>query len=112
MPPASKDLQVPTNTIPFVALLFGWPAVVLSLALTVTGIAVGRWRVALAGTLMVLHSSSTCWISSDWMALAPVGALYLGSAQAVARSQRPLAFAMATPFVLLASFIAWLVLNQ
>jgi hypothetical protein len=30
---------VPTNTIAFVAVLFGWPAVVLLLALTFTGIA-------------------------------------------------------------------------
>jgi hypothetical protein len=32
--PISEDLQVPTNTLPFVAVLFDWPAVVLSLALT------------------------------------------------------------------------------
>ena len=104
---------MPTNTIPFVAVLFGWPAVVLSLALTVTGIAVGRWGVALAGTLIgspfLLYLFGSPRIG--WLSLL-VGALYLGSAQAVARSQRPLAFAMATPFVLLASFIAWLVLNQ
>lgn len=104
---------MPTNTIPFVALLFGWPAVVLSVALTSTGIAVGRWRVALAGTLIgspfllyLLGSPRIGWLSLV------VGALYLGSAQAVARSQRALALAMATPFLLLASFIAWLVLDQ
>lgn len=104
---------MPTNTIPFVAVLFGWPAVVLSLALTLAGIAVGRWRVALAGTLIgspfLLYVFGSPRIG--WLSLV-VGALYLGSAQAVARSQRALALAMATPFVLLASFIAWLVLNQ
>jgi len=46
-----------------------------------------------------------------WLSLV-VGALYLVSAQAVACSRRARALAMATPFVLLASFIAWLVLNQ
>jgi len=104
---------VPANTIPFFALLFGWPAVVLSVALTSTGIALGRWRVALAGTLLgspflvyLLGSPRIGWLSLV------VGALYLGSAQAVARSQRALALAMATPFLLLASFIAWLVLDQ
>ena len=104
---------MPTNTIPFVALLFGWPAVVLSVALTSTGIAVGRWRVALAGTLIgspfLLYLFGSPRIG--WLSLV-VGALYLGSAQAVARSQRALALAMATPFLLLASFIAWLVLDQ
>ena len=104
---------MPANTIPFFALLFGWPAVVLSVALTSTGIALGRWRVALAGTLLgspfllyLLGSPRIGWLSLV------VGALYLGSAQAVARSQRGLALAMATPFLLLASFIAWLVLDQ
>ena len=104
---------MPANTIPFFALLFGWPAVVLSVALTSTGIALGRWRVALAGTLrgspFLLYLFGTPRIG--WLSLV-VGALYLGSAQAVARSQRALALAMATPFLLLASFIAWLVLDQ
>jgi hypothetical protein len=104
---------VPTNTIPFVAVLFGWPAVVVSLALTFTGIAGGRWRMALAGTLIgspfLLYLFGSPRIG--WLSLV-VGALYLGSAQAVARSRRALALAMAMPFVLLASFIAWLVLNQ
>ena len=102
-----------TNTVPLVAVLFGWPAVVLSLALTLTGIAVGCWRVALAGTL--IGSPFLFYLFGSprigWLSLV-IGALYLGSAQAVARSQRAMAFAMATPFLLLASFIAWLVLNQ
>jgi hypothetical protein len=104
---------VPTDTIAFVGVLFGWPAVVLSLALTLTGIAAGRWRAAFAGTLMggpfLLYLSGSPRIG--WLSLV-VGALYLGSAQAVASAQRALALAMATPFVLLASFVAWLVLNQ
>jgi hypothetical protein len=104
---------VPANTIPFVAMLFGWPAVVLSLALTLTGIAVGRWRATLVGTFVgcpfLFYLSGSPRIG--WLSLV-VGTLYLGSAQAVARSQRALAFAMATPFVLLASFIAWLVFSQ
>jgi hypothetical protein len=104
---------VPTNTIPVVAVLFGWPAVVLSLALALTGIAVGRWRAVLAGALMgspfLLYLFGSPRIG--WLSLV-AGALYLGSAQAVASSQRALALAMATPFVLLASFVAWLALNQ
>jgi hypothetical protein len=47
-----------------------------------------------------------------WLWLVVGALLYLVSAQAVARSRRARALAMATPFVLLASFIAWLVLNQ
>ena len=104
---------MPTSTIPFVAVLFGWPAVVLSLAITLPGIAGGRWRVALAGTLMgspfLLYLFGSPRIG--WLSLV-VGALHLGSALAVARSRRALGLAMAMPFVLLASFIACLVLNQ
>ena len=78
--PASEDIQVPTNTIPFVAVFFWWPAVVLSLALTLTGIAVGRWRVALAGILIsspfLLYLFGSPRIG--WLSLV-VGALYLGS---------------------------------
>jgi hypothetical protein len=104
---------MPTDTIPFVVMLLGWPAVVLSLALTLTGIAIGRWGVALAGTLIGIPFLLYLFGSPRfrWLSLV-VGALYLGSAQAVARSQRPLALAMATPFVFLVGFIAWLVINQ
>ena len=41
-----------------------------------------------------------------------VGALYLGASKAVAQSRRGLAVAMATPFVALAGFVAWMVLSQ
>ena len=104
---------MPTDTIPLVAILFGWPAVVVSLALTLTGIAVGRWRAVLAGALVATPFLFYLFASSliGWLSLV-VAALYLGSAQAVASSRRALALAMATPFVLLAGFVAWLVLNQ
>ena len=104
---------MPTDTIAFIAVLSGWPAVVLSLGLTLTGIAAGRWRTVIAGALVagpfLLYLFGSPRIG--WLSLV-VGALYLGSAQAVASSRPALALAMATPFVLLASFVAWLVLNQ
>jgi hypothetical protein len=102
-----------TDTIPFVAMLFGWPAVVLSLGLTLTGIAAGRWRPVFAGALVagpfLLYLFGTPRIG--WVSPV-VGALYLGSAQAVARARLGLALALVMPFVILASFVAWLVLTQ
>jgi hypothetical protein len=101
------------NTIPLAALVFGWPAVIVSLALTMGGIALGRWRAVLAGALVgspflfyLFASPRTRWLSLT------VAVLYYGSARAAARSQQALAFAMATPFVLLAGLVAWIVLNQ
>ncbi len=100
-----------TSSILFVPIVFGWPAVVLSLALTFSGIGVGRWWLTLAGTLIaspfLLYVFATPRIG--WFA-AFVGASYLASAQAVARSQPAYALALATPFMLLACSVASLVL--
>jgi hypothetical protein len=104
---------MPLNTFPWVVIVFGWPAVIASLALVLTGVVLGRWRVALFGAfvacpflLYLLASPGTRWLSLI------AGVLYLGSARAVAQSQRVLALAMATPFVVLAGSVAWLVLSQ
>ena len=104
---------MPLNAFPWVIFVFGWPAVIASMALVLTGVVLGRWRVALFGAfvacpflLYLVASPRTRWLSLI------VGVLYLGSAQAVARSQRVLALAMATPFVVLTGFVAWLVLSQ
>ena len=87
---------MPTDTIAFIAVLSGWPAVVLSLGLTLTGIAAGRRRTVITGALVagpfLLYLFGSPRIG--WLSLV-VGALYLGSAQAVVSSkavaERPLA---------------------
>ena len=104
---------MPTDTMPLVAVLFGWPAVLVSLALTFSGIAMKRWWAALAGALVATPFLFYLFASPRIGWLSPVVAtLYLGSARAVASSRRALALAIATPFVLLAGFVAWLVFNQ
>lgn len=104
---------MPSNALPLVAVIFGWPAVIASITLLLVGVARGRWRVALTGGLIgcpfLLYLFASPRIG--WRALI-VGVLYLGSSQAVAQAHRGLAFAMALPFIGLAGFVAWLVLNQ
>jgi hypothetical protein len=96
-----------------VAVMLGWPAVLASIALVFVGIARRRVRVAVVGSvlgvpfLMYLFASPRI----GWLSLV-VGAVYLGSSWALARSRRGLAITMATPFTALAIFVGWMVLNQ
>ena len=77
------------------------------------GVLRGRWRVTLFGAMVGCPFLVYLFASPriGWLSLI-AGVLYLGSSQAVAQSQRGLALAMATPFVVLAGFVAWLVLSQ
>jgi hypothetical protein len=95
-----------TSDFPLVVVMLGWPAVLASIALVFVGIALRRARVAVVGGvlgvpyLLYLFGSPRV----GWLSLA-VGAVYLGSSLAVARSRRGLAIAMATPFVALSGFV-------
>lgn len=104
---------MPTIDLPLVAVIFGWPAVLASIALVFVGIARGRERLAVAGGILGVPFLLYLFGSPrfGWLSLV-VGALYLGSARALARSRPGLAAAMAAPFVALAGFVAWLVLGQ
>jgi hypothetical protein len=107
------EVEVLSNSLPLVAVVFGWPAVIASITLASVGVSLGSWRVALAGAL--LGSPFLFYLFATprfrWVALV-VALLYLGSARAVAGLNRALALAMAAPFVILAVFVAWTVLNQ
>lgn len=101
------------DLIPIVAILLGWPAVIASMGLVLTGIVRGRSRPTLAGGLLGCPFLLYLFASPRIGLMAViVGLLYLGSSQAVAQSRRVLAVAMAAPFVLLAGFVARLVLTQ
>lgn len=101
------------DVIPIVAILFGWPAVIASIGLVLAGIARGRSRATLVGGLVGCPFLLYLFASPRIGLLAViVGLLYLGSSHAVAQSRRVLALAMAAPFVLLAGFVARLVLTQ
>jgi hypothetical protein len=104
---------MPANDFPLAAVLLGWPAVIVSVALVLVGVVRLRAQVALAGAILgcpfLLYLFATPRVG--WFSLL-VGALYIGSSKAVAQSRRGLAVAMATPFVVLAGFVAGAVLNQ
>lgn len=101
------------DVIQTLAILLGWPAVIASIGLVLTGIVRGRSRATLMGGLwgcpflLYLFASPRIGLPA-----VSVGLLYLGSSHAVAQSRRILALAMAAPFVLLAGFVARLVLTQ
>ncbi len=103
---------MPSSDFPVVAVALGWPAVIVSIGLVLVGVVLRREKIALAGAIagcpFLLYLVAAPRIG--WLALI-VGALYLGSSQAVARSRRGLALVMATPFVVLAGFVAWMVIN-
>jgi hypothetical protein len=105
--------SMPSNPLPLVGVIVGWPAVMASITLVLIGVIRARSRVALAGAFLGCPFLFYLFASPGvgWLSLI-VGVLYLGASHAVAQSRRGLATALATPFVALAGFVAWLVLNQ
>ena len=99
--------------IPIIASVLGWPAVIASIILVLTGIVRWRSRIVLAGVflgcpfLLYLFGSPRF----GWLALI-VAVLYVGSWLAADRSRTGFALALATPFICLAGFMAVLVLSQ
>jgi hypothetical protein len=96
-----------------VAVVFGWPAVIVSILLTLAGIAVSRSRLVLGGALVgspflfyLLLTPRFGWV------VPPVALSYFGAALAVARGHRVTAFACVAPFLALAVVVAELVLRQ
>jgi hypothetical protein len=104
---------MPLNELPWAAIFVGWPAVIASITLVMVGIARARGYLVLVGALLACPFLLYLFASPRIRWLAPiVGALYVWSSAAAGRSQRGLALFMTTPFVLLAGFVAWIVLNQ
>ena len=98
---------------PFVAVIFGWPAVIVSVLLTLAGIGATRWGFVLAGAVLGTPFLLYLFLTPrfQWVALL-VAVLYFASAGAVAHRGRAIALALTAPFVALAAFVAWLVINQ
>jgi hypothetical protein len=104
---------MPRDALSLAVIALGWPAVLASVTLVLVGVVQLRWRVALIGALagcpFLLYLFGTPRFG--WAALA-AGALYLGSAWAVARSRRVLALVLAAPFIVEVGLVAWLVISQ
>ena len=98
---------------PLVAIVFGWPAVIGSVLATAFGIALGRWTYVLAGAIVGTPFLLYLLLTPRFGLIAPaVMATQLGAVYAVARGHRLVAIALAMPFVVLAAWLARLVLNQ
>ena len=102
-----------TFFVPLVAVVFGWPAVIASILLTLAGIAVSRSRLVLGGAVVgspflfyLLLTPRFGWVAP------PVALLHFGAALAVARGYRMTALACVAPFLTLAVVVAELVLRQ
>jgi hypothetical protein len=96
-----------------VAVVFGWPAVITSVLLTLRGIAISRWRLVIAGASLGSPFLFYLFLTPRFRLVAlPVALLHFGAAQAVARSHRVAALALVAPFVVLAFVVAALVLRQ
>jgi hypothetical protein len=98
---------------PVVAVVFGWPAVISSILLTLAGIAVARWQVVLGGAAVGSPFLFYLLLTPRFRLVAlPVALLHFGAALAVARGRRAAAFALVAPFVALAAIVAALVRSQ
>jgi len=98
---------------PVVAVVFGWPAVISSILLTLTGIAVARWQVVLGGAAVGSPFLFYLLLTPRFRLVAlPVALLHFGAAVAVAHGRRVAAFALVAPFVALAAIVAALVRSQ
>ena len=101
------------NTVPFVAVVFGWPAVIVSILLALGGIATTRSKTGLAGAIVACPFLFYLFLTPrlQWVA-PPVAVLLFLAARAVARRRHRTALVMVAPYVGLAVFVAWLVVNQ
>jgi hypothetical protein len=93
--------------------VFGWPAVVASVVLTSCGIALRRPALALAGAIVAVPFMLYLFASpgARWIA-PPVALAHFATPFALRRSGRGLAALLLLPFVLLAAYIATLVVRQ
>lgn len=95
------------------AVIFGWPAVVASVALTAVGIATGRSRLNVAGAIVafpflvyVSGAPGLRW----WSAISAV-LMFLAAALVAQRRQWAAALLVA-PYIGLCGYVARFVLNQ
>jgi hypothetical protein len=101
------------NIVPFVAVVFGWPVVIVSILLALGGIAATRSKMVLAGAIVACPFLFYLFLTPRLQSVVPpVAVLLFLAARAVARRRHRTALVMVAPYVGLAVFVAWLVVNQ
>ena len=98
---------------PIVAVIFGWPAVIASVALALVGIATTRTKKVLAGAIVACPFLFYLFLTPRFRWVAPsAGVLLFLAVRATARRQRGKALLLVAPYVGLAVFVAYLVGSQ
>jgi len=96
-----------------VAVIFGWPAVIASIALALAGAATTRTKMVLAGAMVACPFLFYLFLTPRFRWVAPpVAVLLFLSARAAARRRRGTALVLVAPYVALAMFVAYLVVIQ
>jgi hypothetical protein len=96
-----------------VLMIFGWPAVITSVVLTVAGISTKRWSLVVAGAVVGSPFLLYLFLTPRFQLVAlPVAALHFAAAAAIARNHQLAAVVLFAPFVGLVAFLMWLVVNQ
>jgi len=93
--------------------IFGWPAVIASIVLALVGVATTRAQMVLAGAVVACPFLFYLFLTPRlrWVA-PPVAVLLFLAVRAAARRQRRAALLLVAPYVWLAGFVAYLVVNQ
>ena len=94
-------------------ILLGWPSVAASLVLLAIGLAKTRWQYVAIATIMALPFLLYLAATPRFSVIAPMVAVCcLASVLAAWRKRPTLAAALFLPFLLFASFVAFLVMRQ
>ena len=92
---------------PWAAVVFGWPAAIVSILLGALGLMSGRWTWVVAGALVgspfLLYLSLTPRFG--WVAML-VAASYVGAAVAAYRQRRRQAWLLFAPMLMLVAYVA------
>jgi hypothetical protein len=99
--------------VPIVAVVLGWPAVLASIVLALVGAANARAKMVLAGAVVACPFLFYLFLSPRFRWIAPLVAVLLFLAvRSAARRQRRTALLLVAPYVGVAMFVAYLVVNQ
>jgi hypothetical protein len=97
----------------WVQVVFGWPAVIVSVLTTLAGLLWASWRIVVTGAVVALPFMLYMFGTPRFMLVAPlIVASHFGAAYAVSRGERAVGFILFLPFTGFVGFVAWLVLAQ
>jgi hypothetical protein len=96
-----------------VQIIFGWPAILLSLAVSVIGVVKKwPWMVMLGGVVIIPFSIYLSGYPSVRFGAFLLPLFQFGSAWAVHQKRKPLAWSMLIPLALVSILLAFVVLTQ